>query len=178
MATIPTPGSAHAPSSILTLEEGDNLLHGPEATHALEGGEGDGHLGLVVGIGVVLRELGVELRCQLLQRGERSWLTSPGTRGPPGWPCGALPTLLGCAWTDRAVLTDSTLNRKGRCPWKASFTLAPRQAGLSAIHWPRVFWGMRLSRMRASPRGCVPIHSCETPTETERRHPEPGSQHG
>lgn len=73
--------------------------------------------------------------------------------------------MLGCAWMERAVLTDSTLKRKGRQPWKVSFTLAPRQAGLSAIHWPSVFWGMRLSRMRASPRGCAPIHSCGRQTD-------------
>ena len=81
----------------------------------------------------------------------RPWL--PLTRG-------ALPTLLGCAWMERAVLTESTLKRKGRRPWKASLTLAPRQAGFSAIHWPRVRRGMRSSRMMASPRGCAPIQSC------------------
>lgn len=70
-----------------------------------------------------------------------------------------VPTLLGCAWMERAERTESTLKRKGRRPWKASFTLAPRQAGLSAIQRPSVFWGMRLSRIAASPLGWAPIHS-------------------
>lgn len=60
---------------------------------------------------------------------------------------------------ERALRTDSTLKRKGRRSWKASFTLAPRQAGLAEIQRPSVFCGMRLSRMAASPLGWAPIHS-------------------
>lgn len=110
----------------------------------------------------MLGELGVQLRRQLLTKGAEEPGDLPGDTGSSGG-CPrprALPTLLGCAWMERAVLTDSTLKRKGSWPWKASFTFAPRQAGLSAIHWPKVFWGMRLSRMTASPRGCAPIQSC------------------
>lgn len=62
--------SASLPS--LTLQEGHNLLHWPETTQALEGGEGDGHFGLVVVIRVVLWSLEVQLLCQLL------WVTSGG----------------------------------------------------------------------------------------------------
>lgn len=54
-------------------------------------------------------------------------------------------TLLGCAWMDRAVLTERTLNRKGSRPWNLSLTLEPRQAGKLAIHWPSVVWATRLS---------------------------------
>lgn len=84
-----------------------------------------------------------------------------GTRGAPKKPHNPIPvpTLLGCAWMERAVRTDSTLKRKGRRPWKASFTLAPRQAGFAEIQRPSVFCGMRLSRMAASPLGWAPIHS-------------------
>lgn len=62
--------SASLPS--LTLQEGHNLLHWPETTQALEGGEGDGHFGLVVVIRVVLWSLEVQLLCQLL------WVRSGG----------------------------------------------------------------------------------------------------
>lgn len=87
------PGShlVTAPLTILTLEEGDDLLHRPKAAQALEGGESDGHFGLVVCVGIVLGELGMQLCCQLLERGQRSCVTSPGTWGlaravPPGLP--------------------------------------------------------------------------------------------
>lgn len=56
---------------MLTPQEGGDLLDGSEAAQALEGGERDGHLGLVVGVGVVLGELGVQLGRQLLPRGQR-----------------------------------------------------------------------------------------------------------
>lgn len=62
--------SAFLPS--LTLQEGHNLFHWPETTQALEGGEGNGHFGLVVLIRVVLRSLEVQLLCQLL------WVGSGG----------------------------------------------------------------------------------------------------
>lgn len=55
---------------MLTLEKSHNLLDRSEAAHALKGGEGDGHLWLVVGIWVVLGNLSVKLRCQLLQKGK------------------------------------------------------------------------------------------------------------
>lgn len=70
---------------MLTPQEGGDLLDGSEAAQALEGGERDGHFGLVVGVGVVLGELGVQLGRQLLPRGQRWGVTSPtvGTRGAP-----------------------------------------------------------------------------------------------
>lgn len=60
---------------------------------------------------------------------------------------------------DRAVSTESTLKRKGSLPLKVSLTLEPKQSWFSAIHWPSVFCETRLSRILASPRGWVPIHS-------------------
>lgn len=68
-------------------------------------------------------------------------------------------TLLGCAWMDRAVLTDSTLKRNGSCPWNVSLTFDPRHPGKSAIHCPSVLWDILLSLMRASPLGWAPIQS-------------------
>lgn len=50
----------------LTLQKGHNLLHWPETTQALEGGEGNGHFWLVVGIWIVLWSLEVQLLCQFL----------------------------------------------------------------------------------------------------------------
>lgn len=74
---------------------------------------------------------------------------------------GAL-TLLGCAWMERAVRTDSTLKRKGRRPPKASRTLGPRQAGCSASQEPNDRGGSRPSNTSASPLGWAPIHSWGT----------------
>ncbi len=68
-------------------------------------------------------------------------------------------TRLGCAWMDRAVLTDSTLKRNGSCPWNVSLTFDPRHPGKSAIHCPSVLWDILLSLMRASPLGWAPIQS-------------------
>lgn len=44
----------------LTVKESQDLLHWSEATEALEAGESDGHLRLVVVVWVVLRKLIVE----------------------------------------------------------------------------------------------------------------------
>lgn len=44
----------------LTVEEGQDLLHGSEPTEALEEGQSDGHLRLVVVVWIVLGKLGVE----------------------------------------------------------------------------------------------------------------------
>lgn len=64
------PPSAFPPN--LTLQKGHNLLHWPETTQALEGGKGNGHFWLVVGIRVVLWSLEMQLLCQLL------WMSSRG----------------------------------------------------------------------------------------------------
>lgn len=58
-----------APLAVLTLKEGDDLLHRPKTAQALKGGERNGHFGLVVCVGVVLGELGMQLCRQLLERG-------------------------------------------------------------------------------------------------------------
>lgn len=53
-------GPGTSQGSGLTPEEAQDLLHRPEATQTLEAGQSDGHLRLVVVIGVVFRELGVQ----------------------------------------------------------------------------------------------------------------------
>lgn len=145
----------------LTPQEGGDLLHGPEAAQPLEGSEGDGHLGFVVGVGVVLGELGVQLGCQLLG-GDTGMSPRPGGGGVTMDTSRGALTLLGCAWMERAVRTDSTLKRKGRRPPKASRTLGPRQAGCSASQEPNDRGGSRPSNTSASPLGWAPIHSWGT----------------
>lgn len=46
--------------SELTPEEAQDLFYWPKATQALEASQSDGHLWLVVVVGVVFRELGVQ----------------------------------------------------------------------------------------------------------------------
>ncbi len=50
----------------LTFKESQDLLHWSEATEALEAGESDGHLRLVVVVWIVLWKLSVETSSQLL----------------------------------------------------------------------------------------------------------------
>lgn len=50
----------------LTFKESQDLLHRSEAAQALEAGQSDGHLRLVVVVWIVLRKLSVEPSGQLL----------------------------------------------------------------------------------------------------------------
>lgn len=53
---------------VLTFEKGGYFLQRPEATKAFKLCESDGHLRLVVVVGVVLGKLGMELGSQLLEQ--------------------------------------------------------------------------------------------------------------
>ena len=70
-----------------------------------------------------------------------------------------LVTLVGWAWMERALLTESTLNKKGSCPGVGNlcWTLSPTQLGFcfsqSERLWPE--WEMMEGALE-----CVPIHNC------------------
>lgn len=82
----------------------------PAHVQRLEGGERDGHLGLVIRVLVQRREVGVELA---RQRNVRVRLQDPSP-GMGQQPRSHVADKAGRTWMDSAFCTDSTLNRYGR----------------------------------------------------------------